>query len=358
MKYFKCCGFRIKKHHMAAYFLLLVIVYFLIAPMREGLTNNLPDQVLMGIGADYSLAAYTGSQWNPIKTPTGLAKPMIRAITLGPDNNLYAVGTDSHLYINKGGVWVRPRQPTATELLSITTENDALVCIGSDFKLYSYDIPTATLNPLPGNTGDMISTVVFEGNKLGVGKDNNLYRWVNNKWGRFTDSTNLANIAVYNKQLVGVSTDNTMYTYEPNKKPPPPPPPTSPDLKGKCWGKWKYVAFGNSKSPLATGSDANYPKTTTMEKCTKTCDKFASSKATYWSTKGDCKCLTEEANLADNPPDGWQWAKIGACAVAPVLKMARKSPGKHWTPLKLKEERKVISVYALSHDLYDKFGFT
>ena len=79
----------------------IIIIFHIILPKRvvEGLTNKIQNQVLLGVGADYQLYTYMGNTWDPIKIPKGLAKnPILLAITLGPDGNLYSAGNDFHLY--------------------------------------------------------------------------------------------------------------------------------------------------------------------------------------------------------------------------------------------------------------------
>ena len=114
----------LKKYKLLTIFLLVIIFIHLVTPMKmvEGLSNKIQNQVLVGVGVDYQLYTYMGNTWDPIKIPKGLAKnPILLAITLGADGNLYAAGNDFHLYKSSKGGWVKPKQPSATEVIGIAS---------------------------------------------------------------------------------------------------------------------------------------------------------------------------------------------------------------------------------------------
>ena len=198
--------------------LIAVLFYNWHIPIIEGLSDKMENNVLMGVGADYKLYAYTGSGWNAIKTPTELVAGNLLDMTLGPDGTLYAVGTDYKLYKDGSGTWVKLPQPTSTQAISVTTINDKLILVAQDHRMYNYNIETATVNPMPGKTGPVLSVVVLEGTQYGVGEDYKLYRWVNNKWGVFDGDANITNVSVYNNNLVGVGRDKKLYQFDAQAK--------------------------------------------------------------------------------------------------------------------------------------------
>ena len=206
----------LKKYKLLTIFLLVIIFIHLVTPMKmvEGLSNKIQNQVLVGVGVDYQLYTYMGNTWDPIKIPKGLAKnPILLAITLGADGNLYAAGNDFHLYKSSKGGWVKPKQPSATEVIGIATEGNQLVLVGQDYKLHLYKPSSGTLAPMPGETGPVRSVVSFQGDTFGVGKDNKVYKWLNNKWASYDPKATLICLGVYNDQLMGVGTDKKVYAY-------------------------------------------------------------------------------------------------------------------------------------------------
>lgn len=206
----------LKKYKLLTIFLLVIIFIHLVTPMKmvEGLSNKIQNQVLVGVGVDYQLYTYMGNTWDPIKIPKGLAKnPILLAITLGADGNLYAAGNDFHLYKSSKGGWVKPKQPSATEVIGIATEGNQLVLVGQDYKLHLYNPSSGTLAPMPGETGPVRSVVSFQGDTFGVGKDNKVYKWLNNKWASYDPKATLICLGVYNDQLMGVGTDKKVYAY-------------------------------------------------------------------------------------------------------------------------------------------------
>jgi len=194
----------------------IIIIFHIILPKKvvEGLTNKIQNQVLLGVGADYQLYTYMGGTWDPIKIPKGLAKnPILLAITLGPDGNLYSAGNDFHLYKSSKGGWMKPKQPSATEIIGIATEGNQLVLVGQDYKLHLYNPSSGTLTPMPGETGPVRSVVSFQGDSFAVGKDHKVYKWLNNKWASYDPKATLIYLTVYNDQLMGVGTDKKVYSY-------------------------------------------------------------------------------------------------------------------------------------------------
>ena len=206
-------------------FILVIIIgfHFCVSSCNktiEGLeNNNIVNNVLLGVGANYQLSTYAGTTWTQLHNPPGLTKPFLLAVALGPDGNLYAVANDFRLYKAKGGGWEKPNQPTSLQFLSIANENNQLVGVGVDYKLYVYDPPTGTVNPFPGETGPVISVLRFKDTDFGVKNDHKLYKWINNKWVLYdgnapTKDVGLINIAEYNGKMYGVGTDQKMYMYE------------------------------------------------------------------------------------------------------------------------------------------------
>ena len=194
----------------------IIIIFHIILPKRvvEGLTNKIQNQVLLGVGADYQLYTYMGNTWDPIKIPKGLAKnPILLAITLGPDGNLYSAGNDFHLYKSSKGAWMKPKQPSATEIIGIATEGNQLVLVGQYYKLHLYNPSSGTMTPMPGETGPVRSVVSFQGDSFAVGKDHKVYKWINNKWASYDPKANLIYLTTYNDQLMGVGTDKKVYAY-------------------------------------------------------------------------------------------------------------------------------------------------
>ena len=93
---FNCGGHKMRNNFFLFILILIICLNFSISyNAREGLTS-MQNNVLMGVGANYQLATYTGATWVPVEKPPGLAKPMLLAVTLGPDGNLYAAGNDFH----------------------------------------------------------------------------------------------------------------------------------------------------------------------------------------------------------------------------------------------------------------------
>jgi len=186
----------------------------------EGLTSGgIQNNVLMGVGANYQLSTYTGTTWVPIVKPPGLAKPMLLAVTLGPDGKLYAAGNDFHLYVAEGDGWVKPKQPTSLQFISVATENNQLIGVGTDYKIYTYNVGEFTLRPLPGDTGPVLSVLNFNNTDFGVKTDHKLYKWITDKWTLYDPSPGpggdggLINICEYNGMIYGVGTDKKMYIY-------------------------------------------------------------------------------------------------------------------------------------------------
>jgi len=161
---FHCCGYKIRSRFIIFILLIIIGVNFCIASCNrtiEGLTNNeiITNNVLLGVGANYKLASYTGITWNQLSNPQELIDKTILAIALGPDGKLYAVGTDFRLYVAASGAWEKPKQPTSLQFLSITNENNQLIGIGTDYKLYVYTPSSGTVNPFPGETASVISAL-------------------------------------------------------------------------------------------------------------------------------------------------------------------------------------------------------
>jgi len=197
-------------------FLLMILVLQLFNPTSiiESLTNPITNQILLGVGADYKLYTYMGNTWKPLKVPKDLAtNPILLALTLGPDGALYSIGNDFNVYASKDGGWMKPKQPTGIDMIGITTEGKEIVLIGQDYKLHVYNPSAGTIEPLPGNTASVISAMSFQGDQFGVGKDNKLYKWLNNQWSIYDDKAKLIYISAWNNQLMGVGTDKKLYTY-------------------------------------------------------------------------------------------------------------------------------------------------
>ena len=220
---FHCCGYKIRSRFIIFILLIIIGINFCIASCNrtiEGLTNNeiITNNVLLGVGANYKLASYTGITWNQLSNPQQLIDKTILAIALGPDGKLYAVGTDFRLYVAASGAWEKPKQPTSLQFLSITNENNQLIGIGTDYKLYVYTPSSGTVNPFPGETASVISALRYQNTDFGVKKDHKLYKWVNNKWILYdgnapTKTIGLINIAQHNGKMYGIGTDQKMYEY-------------------------------------------------------------------------------------------------------------------------------------------------
>jgi len=215
---FNCGGYKMRNKFFLFILILIICVNFSNSyNAREGLAT-MQNNVLMGVGANYQLATYTGSTWVPVEKPPGLAKPMLLAVTLGPDGNLYAAGNDFHLYVAQGGAWVKPQQPTSLQFLSIATENNQLVGVTTNYQLERYNISTKVVNPFAGETGPVISVLNFENTDFGVKTDHKLYKWINSKWvlydGEGPNGKGLLNICQHNGQMYGIGTDQKMYIYQ------------------------------------------------------------------------------------------------------------------------------------------------
>lgn len=212
---------------------LLIIIFLLIicgyccyssthTTIKEGLVDSthIENDILIGVGANYKLYTYAGTTWVPIVQPAGLIKQNLLAITLGPDGKLYGLSTNFHIMVNEGGAWVKPKQPTDTQWIAIATENNQLVGIGTDWKIYVYDIASGTVTPLPplggAGTGPVISVLNYDKTDFGVQKDHKLYKWINDKWNLYDKSPGpggLINICEYNGAMWGVGTDQKLYVY-------------------------------------------------------------------------------------------------------------------------------------------------
>ena len=88
--------------------------------------------------------------------------------------------------VNEGGTWVKPNQPSDTQWIAIATENNQLVGIGTDWKIYVYNIKgtaAGTVVPIPplggAGTGPVISVLNYDKTDFGVQKDHKLYKWIN-----------------------------------------------------------------------------------------------------------------------------------------------------------------------------------
>ena len=214
-----CCGYKIKIEYIIIFLLIVISIHLGISSYTvEGFTTNITNNVLVGVGANYQLAVYIGTTWKEIETPQGLAKAFLLAVAIGPDGNLYGIGNDFHLYRAGGGTWIKTRQPSSLQFISLAMENNQLVGIGTDYKLYVYDIPTALVNPVPGDTGPVISVLSYKGTEFGVGKDHKLYKWINDNWVLYdgnapTKNIGLINIAEVNGKIYGIGTDKKMYIY-------------------------------------------------------------------------------------------------------------------------------------------------
>jgi len=218
---------------------LLIVIFILIicgyccyssahTTIKEGLVDSthIENDILVGVGTDYKLYTYAGTTWIPIRQPAGLIKQNLLAITLGPDGKLYALSTNFHIMVNEGGGWVKPTQPTNTQWIAIATENNQLVGIGTDWKIYVYNIggtAAGTVVPLPplggAGTGPVISVLNYDKTDFGVQKDHKLYKWINDKWNLYDKSPGpggdggLINICEYNGAMWGVGTDQKLYVY-------------------------------------------------------------------------------------------------------------------------------------------------
>ena len=382
------------------YALILIVVLFYSwgIPVTEGLTDKMENNVIMGVGTDYKLYAYTGSVWNIVKTPTGLAAGNLLSMSLGPEGNLYAIGTDYKLYKNESGVWVKLPQPTATQAIAITTINNQLIIVAQDHKLYNYNIETATVNPMPGNTGPVISVVVQEGTQYGVGEDYKLYRWVNNKWGLFDGEANITTIAVYNNNLVGVGRDKKLYQFNAQAKSSSASksPPTWP-MKGICDNPGtscknceimavkknlgvQYTTAkmfpticpsrGNAKDCKAAGGQwgDNYLS----------CNGSTSCKNIAGADGCKTSCLKNSACKYYSYGSSSSSSKTGKCILFPNCSNPKGAisgytnyktysiegpsqnltPGNKWKPLAQQKGRSLLSVYTLRHDKYTDIGFT
>ena len=197
-------------------FLLMILVIQLFNPTSiiESLTNPITNQILLGVGADYKLYTYMGDTWKALKIPKGLAtNPILLALTLAPDGDLYCIGNDFNVYTSKDGGWTKPKQPTGTDMIGIAIEGNDIILVGQDYKLHVYNPSYGTIEPLPGNTAPVISMLNFQGERFGVGKDHKLYKWLNNQWSIYDDKAELIYIGAYNNKLMGVSTDKKLYTF-------------------------------------------------------------------------------------------------------------------------------------------------
>ena len=64
-----------------------------------------------------------GDTWKALKIPKGLAtNPILLALTLAPDGDLYCIGNDFNVYTSKDGGWTKPKQPTGTDMIGIAIE--------------------------------------------------------------------------------------------------------------------------------------------------------------------------------------------------------------------------------------------
>ena len=218
---------------------LLIVIFILIicgyccyssahTTIKEGLVNstNIENDILIGVGADYKLYTYAGTTWIPIRQPLGLTKQNLLAITIGPDDKLYALSTNFHIMVNEGGTWVKPNQPSDTQWIAIATENNQLVGIGTDWKIYVYNIggtAAGTVVPIPplggAGTGPVISVLNYDKTDFGVQTDHKLYKWINDKWNLYDKAPGpggdggLINICEYNGAMWGVGTDQKLYVY-------------------------------------------------------------------------------------------------------------------------------------------------
>jgi hypothetical protein len=193
--------------------------------IREGLTGptDIENDLLLGVGANYKLVTYVGTTWVAVTQPAGLIQDSLLAITMGPDGKLYAISSDFHIMVNNAGGWQKPKQPTGTQWISIATENNQLIGIGQDWKIYVYNITSGTVTPLPPlgtpGTGPVISVLNYDGTDFAVQKDHKLYKWINDKWALYDGSPGpggdggLINICEYNGAMWGVGTDKKLYSY-------------------------------------------------------------------------------------------------------------------------------------------------
>ena len=375
--------------------LIAVLFYNWHIPIIEGLSDKMENNVLMGVGADYKLYAYTGSGWNAIKTPTELVAGNLLDMTLGPDGTLYAVGTDYKLYKDGSGTWVKLPQPTSTQAISVTTINDKLILVAQDHRMYNYNIETATVNPMPGKTGPVLSVVVLEGTQYGVGEDYKLYRWVNNKWGLFDADANITNVSVYNNNLVGVGRDKKLYQFDAKAKNPSKSKEVQTwPMKGVCdkpgtiCKNCEIMAVkknlgvqyttakvfpticpsrGNEKDCKAAGGQ--WGDTTLMCAGGTSCKdiKGVDGCKTKCLGKSGCKYYAYESS-----------SSTGNCMLFPDCSNPKGSisgytnyktysidgptqdltPGNKWKPLAQQKGRSLLSVYTLRHDQYTDIGFT
>ena len=375
--------------------LISIILYNLSTPIVEGLTSTVDNNVLVGVGADYNLYTYTGSAWNVVKTPSEIAKADLLDIGLGPGGDLYAVGTDFKLYKDISGALMKVRQPTSTQIMALTTINDQLIVVGQDYKLYNYNIPTATINPMPGKTGPVISVVVFDGSQYGVGKDNKLYRWINNEWGVFDADANLRSIGIHNDDLVGVGLDKKLYKYDANAKSSSSAksPPMMP-MKGVCHKPGsscknceilavkknlgaQYAtdkmfpticpSRGNKKdcnaaggqwgpSGLSCDGDTSCKNVKGIDGCKTRCLKNSNCK--YYAYEGSAStgnCMLF-GSCTDPTGTSGGYTKYKTYSLEGVPQNL--TPGKKWIPIAKEKDRKLISIYTFTHAKYVDLGFT